>query len=113
MKQDKEQQAAHDEKLVPLDDRVKIGKSNLRMDPSITQREETYQVFLDIIKNTLCYNAFLISADVPKIYMQQFWLTIKKVKKSSFYQFDIDNKTCQIDVEIFLEILDIIPKVPN
>ncbi|GJT59384.1 hypothetical protein Tco_1002917 [Tanacetum coccineum] len=111
MKQDKDQQAAHDEKLVPLDDRVKIGKSNLRMDPSITQREETYQVILDIIKNTLCYNAFLISADVPEIYMQQFWLTIKKVKKSSFYQFDIDNKTCQIDVEIFLEILDIFPKM--
>ncbi|GKC30632.1 hypothetical protein Tco_1037926 [Tanacetum coccineum] len=35
MKQDKAQQAARDEKLVPSDDRVKTGKSNLRMDPSI------------------------------------------------------------------------------
>nr|GEV18508.1 copia protein [Tanacetum cinerariifolium] len=78
MKQDKAQQAAHDEKLVPSDDRVKIGKSNLRMDPSVTQKEETYQVVFDIIKNTPCYNAFLISADVPEIYMQQFWLTFKK-----------------------------------
>ncbi|GJR13250.1 hypothetical protein Tco_0795902 [Tanacetum coccineum] len=77
MKQDKAQQAARDEKLVPSDDRVKIGKSNLRMDPS------------------------------------QFWLTIKKVKRSSFYQFDIDNKTCQIDVELFREILDICPRVQN
>ncbi|GKD56160.1 hypothetical protein Tco_1289547 [Tanacetum coccineum] len=77
MKQDKAQQAARDEKLVPSYDRVKIGKSNLRMDPS------------------------------------QFWLTIKKVKKSSFYQFDIDNKTCQIDVELFREILDICPRVQN
>nr|GEV48920.1 hypothetical protein [Tanacetum cinerariifolium] len=94
LKKDKDQQAACDEKLVPSDDRVKIGKSNLRMDPSITQREETYQVVLDIINNTLCYNPFLISVDVPKIYMQQIWLTIKKVKKSFIYQFDIDNKTC-------------------
>ncbi|GKC48856.1 hypothetical protein Tco_1071601 [Tanacetum coccineum] len=113
MKQDKAQQAARDEKLVPSDDIVKIGKSNLRMDPSVTQKEETYQVILDINKNTPFYNAFLISADVPVIYMQQFWLTIKKVKKSSFYQFGIDNKTCQIDVEIFQEILRICPKVQN
>ncbi|GJT60296.1 hypothetical protein Tco_1003829 [Tanacetum coccineum] len=93
MKQDNAKQAARDEKLVPLNDRVKIGKSNLRMDPFVTQREETYQVVLDIIKNTPFYNAFLIFADVPEIYMQQFWLTITKVKKFSFYQFDIDNKT--------------------
>ncbi|GKA22389.1 hypothetical protein Tco_0708351, partial [Tanacetum coccineum] len=42
-----------------------------------------------------------------------FWFTVKKVKKSSSYQFDIDNKTCQIDVELFQEILDNIPRVPN
>ncbi|GKB97233.1 hypothetical protein Tco_0983370 [Tanacetum coccineum] len=45
--------------------------------------------------------------------MQQFWFTVKKVKKSSSYQFDIDNKTCQIDVELFQEILDNSPRVPN
>ncbi|GKD10740.1 hypothetical protein Tco_1190425 [Tanacetum coccineum] len=88
MHREQAQQAARDEKLVPIEDRVKIGKSNLRMDPTLTQKEEKYQVMLDIIKNTPCY-------------MQQFWFTIKKVKKSSFYQFDIDNKTCKIDVEVF------------
>ncbi|GJU27618.1 hypothetical protein Tco_1166239 [Tanacetum coccineum] len=50
MKQDNAKQAAHDEKLVPLDDR-----------------------------NTPFYNTFLFSADVQKIYMQQFWLTITKI----------------------------------
>ncbi|GJU82636.1 hypothetical protein Tco_1285001 [Tanacetum coccineum] len=68
MKQDKAQQAAYDEKLVPSDDRVKISKSNLRMDPLVTQKEETYQVVLDIIKNTPCYNAFLISANNSEAY---------------------------------------------
>ncbi|GJZ72375.1 hypothetical protein Tco_0636226 [Tanacetum coccineum] len=92
---------------------VKIVKSNLIIGPTITQKEETYQVILDIIKNTPCYNAFLITTDVPVIYMQQFWCTIKKVKKSSFYQFDIDNKTCQIDVELFRQILNISPRVIN
>nr|GEU45533.1 integrase, catalytic region, zinc finger, CCHC-type, peptidase aspartic, catalytic [Tanacetum cinerariifolium] len=111
IKQDKAQQVALDEKLVPTEDRVKIGKSNLKMDPTLTQKEETYQVILEIIKNTLCYNAFLITTDVPVFYMQQFWYTIKRVKKSSFYEFDIDNKTCQIEVELFRKILDIFPRV--
>ncbi|GJY55544.1 hypothetical protein Tco_0454659 [Tanacetum coccineum] len=113
MRQEQAQQAARDEKLVPTEDRVKIGKSNLRMDPTLTQKEETYQVMLDIIKNTPCYNAFLTSADVHVIYMHQFWFTIKRVNKSTFYQFHIDNKTCQIDVELFRDILWICPRVQN
>ncbi|GJZ04735.1 calcineurin B-like protein 3 isoform X2 [Tanacetum coccineum] len=44
MKQDNAKQAARDEKLVPSVDKVKIGNNNLRMNPSATQREETYQV---------------------------------------------------------------------
>nr|GEW81165.1 hypothetical protein [Tanacetum cinerariifolium] len=103
MRQEQALQAARDEKLVSTKDRVKIGKSNLRIDLTLTQNEETYQVILYII----------ITVDVPKIYMQQFWFTIKKVQKSSFYQFVIDNKTCQIDVELFREILYIFPKVQN
>ncbi|GJZ74036.1 hypothetical protein Tco_0638182 [Tanacetum coccineum] len=57
MHREQAQQVARDEKLVPTKDKVKIV-SNLRMDPTITQKEETYQVILDIIKNTPCYNAF-------------------------------------------------------
>ncbi|GJW56233.1 hypothetical protein Tco_0102964 [Tanacetum coccineum] len=52
MRQEQALQAAHDEKLVTTRDRVKIGKSNLGIDPTITQKEETYYVILDIIKNT-------------------------------------------------------------
>ncbi|GJX42975.1 hypothetical protein Tco_0259651 [Tanacetum coccineum] len=63
MHREQAQQAARDEKLVPTEDRVKIGKSILRMDPTLTQKEETYKVILNIIKNTPYYNAFLISAD--------------------------------------------------
>ncbi|GJV82189.1 hypothetical protein Tco_1518059 [Tanacetum coccineum] len=47
----------------------------MRIDLTLTQKEETYQVILDIIKNSSCYNAFLITVDVPEIYMQQFWFT--------------------------------------
>nr|GEZ48097.1 hypothetical protein [Tanacetum cinerariifolium] len=48
-------------------------------------KEEKFQVVIDVIKNTTCSKAFTISADVLKIYMQQFWYTIKKVQGTDSY----------------------------
>nr|GEW81167.1 hypothetical protein [Tanacetum cinerariifolium] len=52
MRQEQALQAAHDEKLVSTKDRVKIGKSNLRIDLTLTQKEETYQ-------NSKAYKTFI------------------------------------------------------
>ncbi|GJZ66927.1 hypothetical protein Tco_0630167 [Tanacetum coccineum] len=41
MNQEEIQQAARDQALVPTDDRVKIGSSNMRIDPTMTQNETT------------------------------------------------------------------------
>nr|GEY67661.1 hypothetical protein [Tanacetum cinerariifolium] len=71
----------------------------MRIDLTMTQKEETYQVFLDIIKNTTFYKAFLTSTDVPEICMQQFWFTITKIKNSNFYEFKLENKKCLVDVK--------------
>ncbi|GKA91808.1 hypothetical protein Tco_0813733 [Tanacetum coccineum] len=84
MNQQEIQQAARDETLVPTAERVKISSTNMRIDPTVTQKEETFQVVLDVIKASPCYNAFLVTDDVPEIYMQQFW-----------------------------KLLDICPRVPN
>nr|GEX42044.1 putative RNA-directed DNA polymerase [Tanacetum cinerariifolium] len=75
MNQEKIQQAALNEALVSTDDRVLIGSCNMRTNPNKTQRESTYQVQLDTLKLSSCHNAFLITTDVPEIYMQQFWFT--------------------------------------
>ncbi|GJW91258.1 hypothetical protein Tco_0168811 [Tanacetum coccineum] len=85
----------------------------MRIDPTKTQKESTYQVALDVIKQSPCYNAFLITANVPEIYMQQFWFTITKLKNSSSYQFKLDIQKFEIGVELFCEILHICPRVPN
>ncbi|GJU43185.1 hypothetical protein Tco_1200451 [Tanacetum coccineum] len=106
-------EAARREKLVPSADRVKISATNMRIDPTVPQKEETFQVILDIIKASPCFKAFTITADVPEIYMQQFWFTVKKRKKTSFYEFGLDVKKFTMDVEVFREILDICPRVPN
>nr|GEU54984.1 hypothetical protein [Tanacetum cinerariifolium] len=70
MEQENIQQAAIDQALVPTDDQAKIGLSKMRIDPKKTLKEATYQVILDILKLSPCYNALLITVDVPEIYMQ-------------------------------------------
>ncbi|GKD45060.1 hypothetical protein Tco_1269705, partial [Tanacetum coccineum] len=96
------QQTTFDNALVAPDDRVKIGKCNMRITPSKRpQKEPTYQVILDALALSPCFPAFLITAYIPKIYMQQFWFTISKIKDSYSYQFKLDKKRCKIDLEVF------------
>ncbi|GJQ89058.1 hypothetical protein Tco_0000197 [Tanacetum coccineum] len=113
MNQQEIQQAAYDETLVPTTERVNISSTNMRIDPTLTQKEETFQVFLDLIKASPCYNAFLVTADVPEIYMQQFWFTVKKIKKTTSYKFDLADKKCKVDAELCRKILGIYLRVPN
>ncbi|GJY48533.1 hypothetical protein Tco_0438489 [Tanacetum coccineum] len=102
---------ARDEKWVPSTERVKISSTNVRLETTVTQKEETFQVIMDIIKNSMCFKAFTISVNVPKIFMQQFWYTIKKVKDSESYEFLLANKKCIVDAEVFRNILNNCPRV--
>nr|GEX08626.1 hypothetical protein [Tanacetum cinerariifolium] len=75
------------------------------------QKEETFQVIIDVIKNSTCYKlAFTISDEVLKIYMQQFWYTIKKVSGINPYEFLLANNKCLVDAKVFQKILDICPR---
>ncbi|GKD01474.1 hypothetical protein Tco_1171748 [Tanacetum coccineum] len=71
----------------------------MRTDPTKTPKEPTYQVVLDALALSPLYPAFLITAEVPEIYMHQFWHTITKIKNSPSYKFNLDKKKCTIDVE--------------
>ncbi|GKA95614.1 hypothetical protein Tco_0817709 [Tanacetum coccineum] len=51
------------------------------------------------------------SLDVPKIFMHQFWYTIKKVKDSESYEFLLANKKCIVNAKVFRKILDICQRV--
>ncbi|GJR84275.1 retrovirus-related pol polyprotein from transposon TNT 1-94 [Tanacetum coccineum] len=103
--------AARDEKWVPSAESVKIISTNIKLETTMPQKEETFQVVIDIIKNSMCFKAFTISADVPEIFMQQFWYTIKKVKDIESYEFLLANKECTVNAEVFRTILDICPRV--
>ncbi|GKB50171.1 hypothetical protein Tco_0900924 [Tanacetum coccineum] len=81
--------------------------------PDCPLREETYQVTLDALKLSPCYPSFLITAEVPEVYMHQFWNTIQKIKDTYAYQFKLDKKKFRVDTEVFYEILQIYPRHLN
>nr|GFD01573.1 hypothetical protein [Tanacetum cinerariifolium] len=55
--------------------------------------------------------AFQVTADVPEIYMQEFWATAKLHHNS--IRFKIDTKKSVLDLEAFKEMLHISPIIPN
>ncbi|GJZ03496.1 hypothetical protein Tco_0536771 [Tanacetum coccineum] len=104
------QQTKLDLELVPKENRLDIGKCNGRIPHGFSPREPTFQVTLDALALTPCYPAFLITADVPEVYMHQFWNCI--YKHDDFYRFKIDKKKCfKLTLEVFRDILQICPRV--
>ncbi|GJW98481.1 hypothetical protein Tco_0180289 [Tanacetum coccineum] len=104
------QQTKLDLELVPREKRLEIGKCNRRLNLRKKQREPTFQVVMDALALTLCYSAFLTTADVPKVYMHQLWDSIHKYDTS--YRFRMDKKKkFDLNLEIFRDIFQICPRV--
>ncbi|GJU26860.1 hypothetical protein Tco_1165481, partial [Tanacetum coccineum] len=67
------QQKALDGALVAPANSLEFGKCNTRLKTDIKLKKATFQVVIDALALTSFYRAFLITADVPAIYMQEFW----------------------------------------
>ncbi|GKA85015.1 hypothetical protein Tco_0806669 [Tanacetum coccineum] len=98
------QQKALDDELVAPENRLKIGKSNLRLISNLKSKP-TLQVALDALRLTPFYNAFEITADVPKIYMQEFWVTVSRHHSS--LRFKLNGKKPPLEKEILSFIRDL------
>ncbi|GKB95608.1 hypothetical protein Tco_0981745 [Tanacetum coccineum] len=105
------QQKALDDALIAPTDRLEFGKCNMRLKTDIKPKEARFQVVLDALALTPFYRGFLITVDVPAIYMQEFWATIS-VHRSSI-RFTINKKKVSLDVDIFRDILQFCPKIPG
>ncbi|GJR80581.1 hypothetical protein Tco_0151366 [Tanacetum coccineum] len=105
------QQQVLDDELVAPADHIKIGKSNLRLRSTLKSKEPTLQVVLDALKLTPFYNAFEISADVPEIYMQEFWVIVSR--HHSLLCFNLNGKSHTVNVYNFIDMLKICPKLPG
>ncbi|GKA08387.1 hypothetical protein Tco_0687718 [Tanacetum coccineum] len=95
------QVTARDEKWVPTKERVKISTTNVRLETTVPQKEETFQVIINVIKKSTCYKAFTIAAEVIEIFVQQFLYTIKKVSDINSYEFLLANKKCLLMLKCF------------
>nr|GEU71244.1 integrase, catalytic region, zinc finger, CCHC-type, peptidase aspartic, catalytic [Tanacetum cinerariifolium] len=85
-----DQQVAMDEAHVPHARRLRIGRSNFCLLSDISTKESTLQLVYDVLRLTPFFKAFLVTADVPKIYMQEFWVTATVHHHS--IRFKMDNK---------------------
>nr|GFB47027.1 hypothetical protein [Tanacetum cinerariifolium] len=102
----------HDLELVSKENRLNIGKCNGRIPCGLKPRKETFQVVLDALALTPCYPAFVFIADVPEVYMHQFWNSI--YKHHDFYRFKIDKKKrFKLTLEVFGDILQIFPRIED
>ncbi|GJR59225.1 retrovirus-related pol polyprotein from transposon TNT 1-94 [Tanacetum coccineum] len=63
----KDQQLALDDALVAPANRLKIGKSNLRLSSDLNSKEATLQVVYDVLKLTPFYKAFQITAECKNL----------------------------------------------
>ncbi|GKB15541.1 integrase, catalytic region, zinc finger, CCHC-type containing protein, partial [Tanacetum coccineum] len=107
----KEQQQALDDALVPRELRLRIGNCNYRLSTSFKPKEPTFQIALDVLSLTPFYQAFLISASVPAIYMHEFWATVSFHKQC--IKFKLNKKNHSFDLETFRDMLQICPNLPG
>nr|GFD01817.1 hypothetical protein [Tanacetum cinerariifolium] len=106
-----DQQVAKDKALVPHAKRLRIGRSNFRQLSDIKSKESTLQLVYDVVHLTSFFKAFLVTADVLKIYMQEFWATA--TLHHHFIRFKMNNKKHIVNLESFREMLHIFPRLPH
>nr|GEY81022.1 hypothetical protein [Tanacetum cinerariifolium] len=106
-----DQQVALDEALIPHARRLRFGKRNFCLRSHTTSKESTLQLVYDVLRLTPFYKAFLVTVDVPEIYMQEFWATVT-VHHHSMH-FKMNNKKRIVNLEYFREMLHISPRLPN
>ncbi|GJQ95364.1 retrovirus-related pol polyprotein from transposon TNT 1-94 [Tanacetum coccineum] len=71
-----------DDQMIPVKARLPYGKSNLLLDLQKLQKNPIFRIYVDILYNTNFFRAFTASANVPSIYIQQFWNTLTQKAKS-------------------------------
>ncbi|GJW90616.1 hypothetical protein Tco_0168169 [Tanacetum coccineum] len=92
--QETQQVAARDETWVPFTKRVNINSTHVKLETTVPQKEETFQVIINLVKNSSCFKAFTISANVPEIFMQQTILDIcPRVEGMNFTDVPDDDTT--------------------
>nr|GEV55782.1 putative reverse transcriptase domain-containing protein [Tanacetum cinerariifolium] len=103
------------EKIMQIKERLKMVRSRQKSYADKRRKPLEFNIGDRVLLKVSPWKgvAFTITTDVPNIFMHQLWFTIKKIKKTHFYEFGLADKKFSSNVELFKKILDICPKVPN
>nr|GEW24420.1 hypothetical protein [Tanacetum cinerariifolium] len=96
-----------DEQLVPTKARLPYGKSNILLNLHKLQKNPIFCISVDILQNTNFFKAFSASANVPSIYIQQFWNTITHEAKTGVYKFQLDEQWFTFNSDLLCDALEI------
>ncbi|GKA11348.1 hypothetical protein Tco_0690781 [Tanacetum coccineum] len=88
---------------------VPIGKSNYILDLQKKQKNPIFQISVYILENTNFFRAFIASALVPAIYIQQFLNTLTYEAKTGVYNFELDEARFVLDANLLRKALEIAP----
>ncbi|GJZ89093.1 hypothetical protein Tco_0660875 [Tanacetum coccineum] len=101
-----------DEQIVPRSQWLTIGKSNLLFNAQKIQKNPIFRISVDILSNTNFFQAFTASANVPAIYLQQFWNTMKYNEKTGVYSCQVDEQWFDLSADLLRKALAITPVIP-
>nr|GEV07774.1 retrovirus-related Pol polyprotein from transposon TNT 1-94 [Tanacetum cinerariifolium] len=95
--------------FIPHAQRLRIGRRNFCLLSDIKSKESTLQLVYDVLRICSFFKAFLVTADVPEMYMQEFWATATLHHHA--IRFKMDNKKHIVNLESFWDMLRIFPRV--
>ncbi|GJZ21930.1 monodehydroascorbate reductase, partial [Tanacetum coccineum] len=98
-----------DEQIVPRSQWLTIEKSNLLFNTQKIQKNPIFQISVDILSNTNFFQAFTASANVPAIYLQQFWKTMSYNEKTGVYSCQVDEQWFDLSADLLRKALAITP----
>ncbi|GJT90275.1 retrovirus-related pol polyprotein from transposon TNT 1-94 [Tanacetum coccineum] len=79
----------------------------------INQQDRPDEELVPIDDQYSFFNAFIATADAPKIYMQQFWHTVTYDLTAKTYFFTIDDQIFEVNADLLRDALRITPKVSD
>ncbi|GJR80071.1 hypothetical protein Tco_0150856 [Tanacetum coccineum] len=88
-----------------------MAEQNVPAQPPTRTDEQIISV--DILSNTNFFQAFTASANVPAIYLQQFWKTMSYNEKTGVYSCQLDEQWFDLSADLLRKALAITPVNPT
>ncbi|GJR03640.1 hypothetical protein Tco_0526624 [Tanacetum coccineum] len=85
----------------------------LELPEELSRVHNTFHISVDILSNTNFFQAFTASANVPAIYLQQFWNTMKYNEKTGVYSCQVDEQWFDLSADLLRKALAITPVNPT